>query len=283
MSVDTFLGNTRGVLLFAFNTDTVNYIRIAEFAAKRITNHLKLPVTLVTAAYDNKDNIFERVIIQETPQAQARVAISENIGELHQWRNFNRCDAYRLTPYDETLLLDCDYIVNSPQLLRLFESTEDIMCHSSRAWIGSSSHKSVSPVETFGETHMAMMWATVVFFRKSELAAAVFDMWTRVQANYSHYASLYRFDGRQFRNDYALTIALNTVLGHGRSRENEINWTLMNCEGDTRVTKEGNTYRLEFVEPVNGIPKNFYIQTSNMDLHILNKESIMTLSEIEHD
>ena len=48
---------SRGVLLFAFNTDAVDYIHIAEQAARLIHHTLKLPVTLVTEAGYTSDQI----------------------------------------------------------------------------------------------------------------------------------------------------------------------------------------------------------------------------------
>ena len=48
------------------------------------------------------------------------------------WHNLNRMDAYTLTPYSQTLLLDADYVVASNQLKVLFEEQKRLMSEKHR-------------------------------------------------------------------------------------------------------------------------------------------------------
>ena len=58
---------TTGAILFAQNNSTVDYIKLAVYAAKRIIEHLNIPVSIIT---DNKkwlldyypDHPFDRII-----------------------------------------------------------------------------------------------------------------------------------------------------------------------------------------------------------------------------
>ena len=46
---------TRGVLIFAFNNEHTDYVRMAAWCAKRIHRHLDLPVSVVTNAREQAE------------------------------------------------------------------------------------------------------------------------------------------------------------------------------------------------------------------------------------
>ena len=50
-------------------------------------------------------------------------------GELEgtEWNNIGRYDALNLSPYDETILLDCDYIVQNNNPANYFGSDSDFI------------------------------------------------------------------------------------------------------------------------------------------------------------
>ena len=58
-----------------------------------------------------------------------------------------------------------------------------------------------------------MLWATVIIFRKSPKSKSVFDMVQYIKKHYQHFCSLYRIDFRNFRNDYAFSIAMHQLEG----------------------------------------------------------------------
>jgi formyltetrahydrofolate synthetase len=132
-------------------------------------------------------------------------------------------------------------------------------------------------IETFG-TNCDMYWATVVYFRRSPEAEAVFAVMRMIQQNYHHYAKIYRFSSSSYRNDYAITIAINAVYGHCADSEVEIPWSLVNVEFVTDAVPLSDTdYELSFDGRVNGAPKRFKITTYRQDLHILNKDSLFRM------
>ena len=101
----------RGVLLFAFNSPKFNYYDMAVATAKRANHFLGLPVTLVT----DEDSLpkaptykFDNVILTEPDKNNKR--------DWGVWINKGRYRAYEFTPYDETILLDVDYVINSNKL-----------------------------------------------------------------------------------------------------------------------------------------------------------------------
>jgi len=103
---------TRGVILFAFNSPKYDYYEMAVAAAKRINHFLKLPVTVVTdvESVRETDYQFDKTIIT--------IPDKNNKRDWGVWINKGRYKAFEFSPYDETLLLDTDYMVNSDKLLK---------------------------------------------------------------------------------------------------------------------------------------------------------------------
>lgn len=58
-----------------------------------------------------------------------------------------------------------------------------------------------------------MLWATVIIFSKTQKVRKIFDMVDLIKRNYQHFCSLYRIDFKNFRNDYAFSIALHQIQG----------------------------------------------------------------------
>ena len=115
---------TRGAILFAFNSPKYDYYAMAEHTAKRINHFLDMPVTIVTdesSLASKTDYEFDKTVIIEPDRTNRR--------DWGIWINKGRYQAYELSPYDETLLLDVDYMVNSNKLLTCFELYDDFFCH----------------------------------------------------------------------------------------------------------------------------------------------------------
>jgi len=121
---------TRGIILFAFNSIKYNYYEMAEFTAKRVNHFLGLPVTLVTdeESLPTKTTYVWDKVITVTPN-------KDNFRTWGQWINKGRYQAYELSPYDETILLDVDYVVNSDKLLKTFEVYDDFCCHNTTKFL----------------------------------------------------------------------------------------------------------------------------------------------------
>ena len=57
-----------------------------------------------------------------------------------------------------------------------------------------------------------------------------------VEKNYHHYANIFGFDPRKFRNDFALSIALLLANGNTIPTQCDIPWPLFNVDPDIKVT-----------------------------------------------
>ena len=83
---------SRGILAFAYNVETIDYVSIAQSTLKLASKNLNLPYTLITDKEFKNESLNSRLDIDS--------------GNFIQWRNAGRHHAYELSPYDETLVID---------------------------------------------------------------------------------------------------------------------------------------------------------------------------------
>lgn len=251
----------RGVLLFAFNTGEVNYQRMAEFTAERVHNFLNLPVTLVTDV-DNNNSVFDNVVIVENNSLNHR---KNNV----VWKNKGRFNAFTYTPYDDTIVLDVDYVINSSTLLNLFSIDQEIMCHYDIRYLFENKTQ-----EIISDISFPTYWATVLRFKKTSGAKCLFHLIKMIENNYTHYSKIYKFLPYVYRNDYALSIALRTLNGQVVQPQHNIPWPLIHVESYLNVERLSSVeYRV--TQQNNDVNK--YIKIKNFDFHMLNKDNFMKL------
>ena len=260
---------SRGVLLFAFNNGKFDYYAMAVATAKRINHFLGLPVSVVTdlkSSPDGFDPIFDQAILSP--------ADTSNIRDYSVWINKGRYRAYALSPYDETILLDTDYMVNSDALLKLFDLPTDFCCHNSTFWLMQPNIGE----ENLGPHSLQTRWATVVMFKKTKRAEQIFQCMRMIQDNYDHYANLHGFIPVVFRNDYALTLALRRVNGHSANPADTIPWNLVHAGKGVRVHRDDDTtYMMMHDNWQRGKIRKEYIMVSNTDFHMIDKQNFMEI------
>ena len=133
-----------GALIFARNNEKIDYVAMARWSARNIERHLGIPTHIVTdTATNNNTRHFT------------------DVGNV-TWYNHNRTDAYGLTPWDRTLVLDADYVVASDQLQSLLEVDQDFLAHN-RAYDVTNCNN-FEGLNLFGNNRMPMTWATVMMF-----------------------------------------------------------------------------------------------------------------------
>jgi hypothetical protein len=259
---------TRGVILFAFNSPKYNYYEMAKHTAKRVEHFLKLPVTLVTDEDSMPAGEFEHwdKVVKIKPD-------KDNFRDWGMWINKGRYQAYELSPYEETLLLDVDYVVNSNKLLTLFDVDTDFCCHNRTNFLMNVG----APQELLSAYSYETLWATVVMFRRSARAEQIFQCLEMVQKNYEHYANIHNFIAGVYRNDYALTLALRIANCHSTVPSDFIKWDLVHVGKNTQVYKnsdeEFNTeYTVMFDNWQRGKIRKEYITIKDMDFHLMNKD-----------
>jgi hypothetical protein len=253
----------KGILFLAFNTPEIDYYQMASYTAARASRFLNLPCSIITSPESRTtDYEFDQVIYTTQDNTNYR---SKSI-----WSNKGRYQVFELSPYEETLVLDVDYMINSNRLLETFKYTSDFVCYHDPEYL----LESLDP-EKLSRKSVQTLWATVMRFRKTSRTEQIFNMMNMIQDNYRHYGELYSFLPDMYRNDYALTIALKTVNGHLENPEDYIMGKLNHVGVATYVQRiDDVTYKI-LGRPKNNIQN--YIIIKDHDFHMLNKKNFKEL------
>jgi hypothetical protein len=260
---------TTGALLFAFNNEQTDYIGLAAWSAANIRRHLGIPVAVITdAVNDPRIELHFDQVVQARPEAGGQRRFADYDATV-TWFNASRVDAYWLSPWDQTLLLDADYVVASNALKVVLDSNHDFLAH--RLAADATGRNDFKGLNYFGAYHMPMWWATVVMFRRSTSAQLIFDCMRMIRENWAHYRHLYQTGNSVYRNDHALSIALGTVNGHVTTHAS-IPWSLVSVLPDERLTSTGpDCYRIDFVDSRN---QRCWIDLAGQDFHAMGKRHL---------
>ena len=258
---------TQGAVIMAMRNDQVDYLALAAWNSQNIRRHLSLPVAVVTDDVDADTAAFDRVIVIDTPEA----AGSRNLDhtEPRPWNNMNRADAFELSPWDRTLLLDADYVVASADLRVVVDSSVELSTH--RWAYDVTGRDDFSGLNWFGAFRMPQWWATVMVFDRSDRSRWVFDCMRMIRDNWRHYERIYGVSKGLYRNDQALSIALNTENGH-TLETTDIPWRLATVMPDCAIQATAqDQYRIEYRDSEG---RARYITTKGQDLHVMAKKSL---------
>lgn len=216
---------SRGVVLFGINNSKVDYVQLAVMAAAFVRKNMPgIPIALITDQ-DSRDaqmgkdkwklDNIDRVIILPKSEQQFENKRTYRDTRYHgvesTFKNETRSSAYELSPFDETLLIDVDYLVCNDALNAVWGNDEDVMINRNAT---SLLHAPLSGNEyRLNDFGIRMYWATVVYFRKGAKAKLLFDLVDFIKENWQYYVMLYEIPGVLFRNDYAFSIAIHILNG----------------------------------------------------------------------
>jgi len=183
---------SKGVVIFATNTRETDYVAIAEQNARLVQHFLGLPTTIIGATDTGTNRRF-----------------SSDTGTFVEWNNFGRHEAYEASPYDETIILDADYLILDDSLDKLFQCPFDYLLFDRNHTVDGVYAPSV-----MGPHSLPFVWATAVLFRRSPLSEMFFELVARIKRNYDYYRLLYNVREGNYRNDYAFAIAHYILSGY---------------------------------------------------------------------
>jgi|MesohylFT_1024984.scaffolds.fasta_scaffold09086_2 hypothetical protein len=268
---------TRGVLIFAQNNSEIDYAKISLFAAEQVKRHLNVPVSLIT---DSKDwllqsqptaaDVFDQFITTWTDTQQTKRFYDGTLAsKTLTWKNLNRSDCYDLTPYDETLVIDSDYIINSSNLAKIWDNVNDFLIYQDSfdlaQWRDDRSFRYLN------QYAIPFYWATAFYFKKSKVNQAFFDLVKHVKQNWGYFRALYNIDSTVFRNDFAFSIAIHMMgTDFAKSLPGKMNYTL---DRDVLVDIEDTTLKF-LVEKKNYSGEYIATKTKDLDMHVMNKYSL---------
>jgi hypothetical protein len=271
----------QGILIFAHNSRTIDYARLAIISGFLASKYLKKSISLVTdestLVWIKESNIieyvkkvFDNIILTEKPDLDNfRKLNNGQISETIPFFNKNRSSAWDLSPYDQTLLIDSDFLIGSDSLnnywgegIRISSAINDA-CVKNRMMYHDT---------YISDTGIKMYWATTVMFDKSKESELFFNLVEYIKLNYNYYADLFRFNSQIYRNDFTFSIAKHILNGFSTENVYDLPPVLSVIDKDIVVDlKNGPTVLI--TEDTVG---NYYVGNfKNLDLHIMNKQSIV--------
>lgn len=272
---------SKGVLLFAQNNPDIDYVQMAIFAADRIKKFLNVSITLATdnrdyieRTYPEKINVFEHIIDVNSSYVQKKQFYDGSItNKVLPWKNFTRADAYDISPYDETLIMDVDYILNSDNLNQVWNLESDLAIY--KTGYDLAQWRDTSSFEYFNQYTIPFYWATVFYFKKTSLAKSFFKIVQHIRYNWAYYRLLYAIGPSSYRNDYAFSIAIHMLNGSTSSRlisalPGKLYYTR---DRDVLVSSKDSSMTI-LVEKQNHIGEYTLIKIDNLDIHVMNKYSL---------
>lgn len=248
MTISKKSEKSRGILAFAYNVDTIDYVAIAKQTLDLASKKLGLPYTIITEKeFENKNQNSRYDIDTE---------------KFIQWRNIGRHNAYDLSPYQETLVIDVDYLIADDTLNKIFDIEWDYILQRK------SFALTTEWPALMGAKSLPYVWATVFAFRKTKRAQMYFNLIGRIQRNYAYYCALFNVEQRNFRNDYAFAMADIILNGYAVSNHSIPDNMLAVNQSIKSITLQDN----KFVIKDQG--KSYVVPV--MNLHLMSKKYLQS-------
>ena len=270
-----------GAVIFAHNNASVDYIKLAIFSANRVKQHLDIPVSLIT---DDKNWLdqkypnhpFDQII--SVPRSEVTQTKNFNDGTLStkmlEWKNFTRSQIFSLTPYDRTLVLDSDYIINSSVLKSAFLNDYNFQIYKNSMDL--ADWRNTSDFQRISIYSIPFYWATAFVFQKNIIMESFFNLIEYIKHNWIYFKTLYAIDAPAYRNDYAFSIAIHIMNG---KTDGDFAIELpgkMIYSLDKDILISANNNQMQFlIEKQKYLGEYTAIKTEGIDIHVMNKFSLM--------
>ena len=268
---------TKGCLLFAYNNNLFDYVMQADFLASRISKYMGLPTSIVTGdiEYAKSFKNFDQVIYYPAGRKNTRKFHSGSYyHKTAQFKNDARVQAYNLSPYDKTLVMDTDYIISNDSLKKVFDVDQDFLIYKDACNLNIDAPKT-NEFERISDTSIGFYWATVFYFTKSRDNKTFFDLLQHIQDNWLHYKSVYRLNYPTYRNDFAFSIAIHIMNGFAQGEFAKQlpgkKYYITDRDFCHKIVDDKITLLLEKTKPSG----EYYLsRTQGLNVHIMNKFSL---------
>jgi hypothetical protein len=271
----------RGVLIIAHNSRQVDYAKTAIIAGGLARKNLGLPVSLVTdestlnwikesGMFETATRVFDKIIETTRPAINNYRVLNDGLQSNNvPFINATRSSAYELTPYDQTLLIDSDFLIMTSTLNQYWDTEYSILISESmNDLIGNR----VGVLDKWtSETGVQLFWATTVMFTKNKTSETFFNLVEYIKENYNFYSDLFRFDPRQYRNDISFSVALHLMNGFEKSFKSLP--PILTAQGKDILESIGKDQSLKILANVGD---DFVLSSiKDRDIHIMNKQSLI--------
>ena len=283
---------SKGFMMFAHNNDEIDYLKLAVVNAMLIKKNCDIHnITVVTnqASYDytSKHIVIEdyinNIIITEKDKAfkNANQRIYKDTNHNTKplsFYNKDRADAYELSPYDETILIDADYLILSNALNNCWGHNNEFMMNWSYEDI--MYERDDPTLRRLHPTGITMYWATVVYFKKGNFAQQFFSTVQHVRNNREYYQSVYKWPGNLYRNDYSFSIAAHMLSGFKDKAISQLPLPTLYKTFDTDDVHSSPALNeiIFYLEKPKSLGDFMICKWKGVDIHVMNKWAINRIS-----
>lgn len=273
---------TVGAVIFAQNNSSIDYVKLAIFAATRIKTFLNIPVSIITdsadwmlKAYPKESKIFDQIIKIENVSAHNQKRFNDGTlsSKFLEWKNLSRNSVYDLTPYDKTLVIDSDYIINSSILTSALNSDHSFQiykdCFSLSSWRGTTEFTRIN------QYSIPFYWATTFVFEKTIEVKYFFTVVEHIKNNWQYFRTLYSIEVPTFRNDFAFSIAIHLMNSKTSGMfAQELPGKMFYISDRDLLISLDNVKMKFLIEKENYLGEYTAASVQDIDVHIMNKLSL---------
>ena len=286
--------NKRGFLLHAFGNKELDYGKLAVCCALSIKTNLKNNYVTVVMDEETKKRLssslpkniyktaFDKIIIskEKFPSGKRLYFDSPAINFKANFNNQNRVLSYIYSPYDETILLDIDYIIMNNSLDDVWGNSEDILMNSNVIDLKSEQFGNIEE-QRISNHGIPLYWATLVYFKKSEFSETFFELLEYIRYEYIFFQFLYGFKQGFYRNDFSYSIAAHIMSGfipNGIKSfpEREL---LTSYQQDAIAEILDSREIIFYSHNVDKPWENTLVNIKDMNVHIMNKRELLRVSD----
>jgi hypothetical protein len=272
---------TTGAVLFAQNNGAIDYVKLAVYASERIRRYIDIPVSIITDSpgwlekqYPNHG--FDQVInlLGDDTVSQKKLFNDGSLAsKTLEWKNYARGQVIDLTPYDRTLVIDSDFIINSSILKPALDNHYDFQIY--RNSMDLSDYRPTLEFERISQWSIPFYWATVFIFNKNTIMQAFFDLVSYIKKEWLYFKTLYGISSPIFRNDFAFSIAIHIMNGktNGGFAIDLPGQMIYSTDKDILIDIENNVMKF-LIQKKNFIGEYNLLKTTGLDIHVMNKMSL---------
>lgn len=267
-----------GAVIFAQNNGIIDYSKLAYFCATRIKKYLDLPVSIIT---DNAElfleypkDTFESIIKIPYENCTQKLFYDGTLSSKKvEWKNTSRNRVYELTPYQKTLVIDSDFIINSSKLKQAFDRDALFQIYHNSfdlsQWRKDEYFTRVNPYS------VPFYWATAFVFEKHPVMECFFTLVNYIKENWSYFKVLYNIDSVLYRNDYSFSIAIHIMNGKTNGEfATELPGKMTYILEQDYLIDMNDTDMQFLIQKPNSYGEYLAVKTSGIDVHVMNKMSL---------
>lgn len=287
--------NKRGYLIHAFGNKDLDYGKLAVCCALSIKSNLKNNHTTVVM-----DDGTERWLRHSIPRKVLSTAFDKIINPKEKfqkgkrkhydspWVSFKsdfdnqaRTASYRYTPYDETILIDSDYIIMNDSFDSIWDLNEDLMMNDKAVDLQNGLFGDHIKDRRLSNHGIPLYWATVVYFKKSETSELFFNLVEYIRQEYNFFQFLYGFSEGFYRNDFSFSIAAHILNGYASNgiRPLPEDHLIMSYQKDTIAELVDSSKIIFCSTNTDEDWKTTLVNIEGLNVHIMNKRELLRVSD----